>query len=113
MELIFALGVLVCVIFGSFFEPWEHFWSAGGYFLIIKTVWATKGAPRGISPKILSLLWIHFGVIFRVFFDFGGSVFKLRFLLSSGADFSWILASFGHMFLIFFVIVDTCGFSDL
>ena len=30
LELIFALEGLFCVIFGSFFEPWEHFGSAGG-----------------------------------------------------------------------------------
>ena len=74
----------------------------GAYFLITKTVWTTKVAPRGISPQILPLLWIHFGIVFRVFFDFLGSVLKHRFLLSSGTDFSWMLASFRHHFLIFF-----------
>ena len=88
--------------FGSFFVLGRTLGALGAHFFITKTVWTTKGAPIGISPKIYSLFGSHFGVIFRVFFEFWGSVFELRFLLSSGTDFSWILASFQHNFLIFF-----------
>jgi len=91
--------------FGSFFVLGRTLGALGANFFITKTVWTTKGAPIGISPKMASLFWSHFGVIFRLFFDFWGSVFELRFLLSSGTDFSWILASFRHNFLIFF---STC-----
>ena len=97
-------GALLCN-FWLIFGHWEYFGSAGGRSLITKTAWTTKGAPRGISPKMVALCWIHFGVIFCVFFDLWGSVFKLRFLLISGTDFSWNLASFRHIFLIF---VCTC-----
>ena len=36
----------------------------GAHFLTTKTVWTTKGAPRGISRDIKSLFGSHFGVIF-------------------------------------------------
>ena len=68
LELIFALGELFGVIFGSFFDPWEHFGSAGSPLFDHKTVWATKGAPRSICTKIQSFFWIHLGVIFCVLF---------------------------------------------
>ena len=42
----------------------------GAHFLITKTVWTTKGAPRGISPDISSLFGSNFEAIFKVFFDF-------------------------------------------
>ena len=92
-------------LFWLIFRSWAHFGGAGSQFFITKTVWTTKGAPIGISPKMASLFRTHFGVIFRVFFDFWGSVFEFRFLLSPGTDFSWIWASFRHNFLIFF---STC-----
>ena len=49
--------------------------------------------------------------LFSICFDFWGSVFKHRFLLSSGTDFSWMLASFRCNFWVFFVFVNTSGLS--
>ena len=122
LALVFSLGALFGAIFGSClvhfsvilvnFSFLGALWELGANFFIRKTVWTTKGAPIGISPKMASLFWSHFGVIFRVFFDFWGYVVELRFLLSPGIDFSWILASCRHNFLIFFLLVGTSGFSD-
>ena len=64
-----------------------------------------KVRQEEFSPKNLSLLWSHFWVSFCEFFCFLSYIFKHRFLLSSGTDFPWILASFQHNFLIF---VCTC-----
>ena len=88
--------------FGQFFVLGRNLGALGANFFITKTVWTTKGAPIGISPKKVSLFGSDFGVIFGDFFGFLRSAFKHRFLLSSGFDFSWILASFRHNFLIFF-----------
>ena len=79
----------------------------GAHFFSTKTVWTTKGAPIGISPKIPSVFWSYFGVMSCDFLGFLSSVFKHRFLLSSGTDVSWILALFRHNCLIFFVLVGT------
>ena len=56
--------------FGSFFVLGRTLGALGAHFFITKTVWTTKGAPIGISPKIRSLFWSHFGVIFFNFWDF-------------------------------------------
>ena len=90
------------IYFGLFFVLGRTLGALGAHFFITKTVWTTKGAPIGISPKMASLFWSHFGVIFCDFLDFLSSVFKHRFWLSSEADFSWIVASFRHHFLILF-----------
>ena len=108
MALIFSLGALFGAIFGSclvhFSVILAHFsflgalWERWGPTFSSQKRFETKGAPMGISPDKVSFFGTHFGVFFGVFFDFWGSVFELRFLLSSGTDFSWILASFRHNF---------------
>ena len=92
----------LALFFGHFSSLGRTLGALGAHFLITKTVWATKGATRGKTPDKKSLFGYHFGVIFWVFFDFWGSVFKRRFLLSSETDFPWIVASFRHNFLILF-----------
>ena len=86
--------------FGSCFVLGRTLGALGANFFITKTVWTTKGAPIGISPKKVSLVGRHFGVIFCDFFNLLSSVLKHRSLLSSEPDFSWILASFRHHVLI-------------
>ena len=97
----------VWLIFRSFwliFRSWAHFGSAGGQLFHHKNGLDHQRRPSGISPKIKSLFWNHFGVSFCDFFCFLSSIFKHRFLLSSEADFSWILASFRHHFFVLFWI---------
>ena len=103
------------VIVGSFFVLGRTLGALGANFVIAKTVWTTKGAPIGISPKKVLIFGSHFGVRFCDFFVFLSSVFKHRFLLSSEADFAWMLASFRDHFYIclyLFGFVRTSGFSD-
>ena len=90
--------------FGQFFVLGRNLGARGANFFITKTVWTTKGAPIGISPKNVSLFGSHVGISVCDFFGFLSSVFKHRFLLSSEADFSWILASFRHNFFVLFWI---------
>ena len=96
---------------GSFVSFLAHFSNLGStlaalgaHFFITKTVWTTKGAPIGISPKMASIFWSHFGVVFCDFLNLLSSVFKHRFWLSSEADFSWISVSFRHIFFVCFWI---------
>jgi hypothetical protein len=99
-------------LFWLIFRSWAHFGSAGGQLFHHKNGLDHQRRPSGISPKINSLFWSNFGVSFCDFFCFLSSIFKHRFLWSSEADFSWILASFRHHFFIFFVLVRTSDFSD-
>ena len=99
--------VHVWLFFRSFwlmFRSWAHFGSVGGQLFHHKNGLDHQRRPNGISPKIPSLFWNHFGVIFCDFCGFLSSVFKHRFLLSSEADFSWIWASFRHHFFVSFWI---------
>ena len=112
LELCFALGVLFGAFrrlffahFGSCFFLGRTLGALGANLFITKTVWTTKGAPIGISPKIPSVFWSHFGLIFYDFFGFSSPVLKHSFCLSSGTDFSWILASLRHHF---FTVVCSC-----
>ena len=91
-------------LFWLIFRSWAHFGSAGGQLFHHKNGLDHQRRPSGISPKIKSLFWSHFGVSFCDFFCFLSSIFKHRFLLSSEADFSWILASFRHHFFVSFWI---------
>ena len=65
--------------FSSFFVLGRTLGALGANFFITKTVWTTKGAPIGISPKMASLFWSHFGVIFGDFFVFLSSVSSIVF----------------------------------
>ena len=56
LELFYTIGRVSGVIFGSFFDHWEHFGSAGSPSLITKAAWAIKGAPSGATPKVVSFL---------------------------------------------------------
>ena len=90
------------VIFGLFFDHWEHFGSAGSPLFDHKTVRATKGAPRDIPPKIQSLFGIHLGICFWVFFCIAGAMFL-------SIVFGWVLElifdGFWLHVVIFFVFV--------
>ena len=97
--------------FGSCFVLGRTLGALGANFFITKTVWTTKGAPMGFPPKSPHFCWSHFGVILCDLFGFLSSIFKHRFLLSSEANFSWILASFRDHFLYCFGFVGTSGFS--
>ena len=104
LEPFLALFWLFFQIFWSICRSWAHFGSAGGQLFHHKNGLDHQRRPSGISPKINSLFWSHFGVSFCDFFCFLSSIFKHRFLLSSEADFSWILASFRHHFFVLFWI---------
>ena len=72
-------GALLCnfwLIFRALGALWQRW---GPIFLITKTVWTTKGAPRGISRDIYSLFWSHFGVIFEYFLIFEALFFSFVF----------------------------------
>ena len=105
LELIFALGGLFCNSFGSFFKPWEHLGSAGGQLVYHKNGLDHQRCAKRHFPKIPSLFWSHSGVFFYDFFSFLNPVFKHSFCLSSGTNFSGILALFRHHFV---TVVCTC-----
>ena len=105
----------VWILFRSFSlicRSWAHFGSAGGQLFHHKNGLDHQRRPSGISPKINSFFWSHFGAFFCDFSGFLRYVFKHRFLLSSEPEFSWMLASFRHHFLILVILVGTSGFSD-
>ena len=104
LELFLAHVWLIFLSFSLIFRSWAHFGSAGGQLFHHKNGLDHQRRPSGISPKIPSLFWSHFEVRSCDFFGFLRSVFKHRFLLSSEADFSWILASFRHHFFVLFWI---------
>ena len=97
----------VWLIFRSFsviFRFWAHFGSAGGQLFHHKNGLDHQRRPSGISPKINSFRWSHFGVSFCDCFCLLSSIFKHRFLLSSETDLSWMLASFRHhVFVLFWI----------
>ena len=74
--------LLIFQLFSFIFRSWAHFGSAGGQLFHHKNGLDHQRRPSGISPKINSLFWSHFGVSFCVFFCFLSSIFKHRFLLS-------------------------------
>ena len=79
--------------FWLIFRSWAHFGSVGGQLFHHKNGLDHQRRPSRDFPKK--------GVFFCDFFGFLSSVFKHVFLLSSEAEFPWILASFRHNFLIF------------
>ena len=64
LELIFALGGLFCVIFGSFFEPWEHFGSTGGTLFDHKSGLSHQRRHQRQNPGYKVILWVPFSYNF-------------------------------------------------
>ena len=94
-------GDLLChfwLIFRALGALWERwgpiFWS--------QRLEPPKVLQEEFPPKYTHSLGPILKSFLECFFDFWGSVFKRRSLLSSGTDFSWIVASFRHYFLVFF-----------
>ena len=74
----------VWLIFQSFsliFRSWAHFGSAGRQLFHHKNGLDHQRRPSGISPKIKSLFWSHFGIIVGVFFQFFELCFEASFFV--------------------------------
>ena len=104
LESFLAQFWLMFQIFWFIFRSWAHFGSAGTQLFHNKNGLDHQSSTRGRSRDINSLFWSHFEVRFCDCFCFLSSIIKHRFLLSSEADVSWILASFRHHFFVLFWI---------
>ena len=102
LELIFALGGLFGVIFGSFFEPWAHFGSAGGQLFHHKNGLDHQRRPNRHFPQNILIFWVPFWSHFSSIFRFLGLCFWASFFVESRdrffMDFGFISAQFFHIF---------------
>ena len=101
LHFFFAIGVLIGVIFRYFSIIGGPLGALGAHFWCPTAARPTKGSPRGANPKIVSLSGTYLGVIFQICFDLLASVFKHRFLLSFGTDFTKWWLYFDTIFFAF------------
>ena len=94
-ELCFAMGVLFGVFVGWFFDHWKHFVSAGGPTFDGSIRFGRPKGPHEAPTRNPLIFWTDLGVTFWICcFYFLASVFKHRFLLSSGTVVSCMYVGF-------------------
>ena len=98
--------------FGSFFVLGRTLGALGAHFFITKTVWTTKGAPIGISPKMASFFGAILESFFVIFWICWALFFSFVFCCVPEPIFHGCWLHFDTIFWYLFVLVRTSGFSD-